>query len=389
MAFENLPSRLKQALRVHEPPLDSAQKLKEYQKEGGSWTAIPGVGEGYAHELEELLAESGDTGRVEEGDNGRPKIFISHKHLERDVEIANLVRTFFQYHTGNRVDVFQSSTATMGLRVDEEISEGLRRRLKEAELVVLVYTQPEHDWSFCAWETGLAIDPEQPENTKVAVLSCCGEKPEMFRNRQIIDAHDPESVRGFVNEALASSDFLPRYGKALTHWENQRELDNIADTFCENLAEHIRPYEETSYWYFWPWLQLELPLTQAQHLKQFLEEGDEDAAGEIVWKQCKVKSDHGTGQMLRRQTLEDSSLDELRRVADRAGDVGWVDELYEGVVSATAGDWPETKWCHIYDEHSNRRRVLLMLHRKKIPSQSRFVFSVCFPPALDQSNEAG
>jgi len=242
MIFENLPGRLKQILREQEPPLDSVDKLEEFQKEEGSWTEIPGVGESYAQKLERLVAaKDAEAPSNDKGENGRPKVFISHQHQQQvDVPIADLVRHFFQQSTGNNVDVFQSSNATSGLKVGEAVPAGLRKRLKEAELVVLVYTRPEYDWGFCLWETGLAVDPEKPNKTKVVVLSCCGEKPAMFRNHQIIDARHRESVRGFVNEALSSKDFLPRYGQALTRYrKDEAGLNEIANSFYDDLAELI------------------------------------------------------------------------------------------------------------------------------------------------------
>jgi hypothetical protein len=41
---------------------------------------------------------------------------------------------------------------------------GLLRALGEARLVLLVFTKADADWSYCLYECGVAIDPEQGDS---------------------------------------------------------------------------------------------------------------------------------------------------------------------------------------------------------------------------------
>ena len=130
-------------------------------------------------------------------------------------------------------------------------------------------------------------------------------------------------------------------------------------------------------------MQLELPSGQAEKVQWHLENNEADLAREIVWNNCKVASDSNVGQMPRKETLEGMSLSELHNTVERTENVGWVNELCVGVMSTACGNWPKAKWSRLYDEQSKSYSVLMMLRLDKVPSERRFLFTVCFPPECD------
>jgi hypothetical protein len=88
----------------------------------------------------------------------RPLLFISHRHA--DQPIADVLRKFVTDRSGGRIAVFQSSSAQAdNPRVGRELQQELKEHLWEAGVVVLVYTSPEEDWSYCMWECGVATHP--------------------------------------------------------------------------------------------------------------------------------------------------------------------------------------------------------------------------------------
>src|SRR5689334_4569151 len=100
----------------------------------------------------------------------KPLLFISHRHVDRS--IADVLRKFVKDRSGGRITVFQSSSAQAeNPRVGRELQQELKQALWSAGVVLLVYTSPEEDWSYCMWECGVATHPASPE-TKIVVLQC-------------------------------------------------------------------------------------------------------------------------------------------------------------------------------------------------------------------------
>ena len=139
--------------------------------------------------------------------SGRPLLFISHRHA--DQAIADVLRTFVTDRSGGRIAVFQSSSAQAdNARVGRELHRELKEQLWAAGAVVLVFTIPKEDWSYCMWECGVATHPASPE-TKIVVLQCGPHAPSVYADAVRIQAHDPVSIQKFANDFLTSPDFFP------------------------------------------------------------------------------------------------------------------------------------------------------------------------------------
>src|SRR3954453_8886931 len=100
----------------------------------------------------------------------QPLLFISHRHVDKP--IADVLRQFVTERSGGRISVFQSSSAQAeGARVGREVQRELKENLWQAGVIVLIYTSPDEDWSYCMWECGVATHPGSPE-TKILLLQC-------------------------------------------------------------------------------------------------------------------------------------------------------------------------------------------------------------------------
>jgi hypothetical protein len=132
-----------------------------------------------------------------------------------DQPIADVLRKFVTDRSGGRIAVFQSSSAQAeNPRVGRELQKELKEHLWAAGVVVLVYTSPEEDWSYCMWECGVATHPARPE-TKIVVLQCGPQPPSVYSDAVRVNALDPTSVLKFTNEFLTSPDFFPNRREAV------------------------------------------------------------------------------------------------------------------------------------------------------------------------------
>ena len=335
-----------------------------------------------------------------QGELRDPTIFISHKHIaEVDVKIADAVRRFFEHYSGNRIKVFQSSEATASLAIGDPVTEQLMLQLKESEVVVLIYTQPDHDWSFCMWETGVALDPDPDKpNTRIAVLVCGSKKPDVFRDQEVTYARERESVRKFVIQALTDADFFPVSQKSLTNYTaDARGIDEIVNSFYDQLEQLMPPEEEASQWDFWPMVLFELGFDCADQVSKLYEnfnrksEDEKRAAEEsalaLIRGECKVYEDQRTkasAQLFRRNSINGTTLEDLGALTptDPPAPItmDWTQMLGEQISSSIRGEWPDDPSCRMYEDWWKKWRIPMLVNQTKIPAEKRYLFQVCLVP---------
>ena len=98
-----------------------------------------------------------------------PLVFISHKHC--DHKIALMLAAFIEERSAGAIKVHLSSSPDFqGPRFGKALNAQLRRALWSTDVLVLLYTSPDHDWSYCMWECGMAAHPQSPD-TQIIVLN--------------------------------------------------------------------------------------------------------------------------------------------------------------------------------------------------------------------------
>lgn len=111
--------------------------------------------------------------------------------------------------------MFQSSSAEAdNPRVGRELQRELKEHLWGAGVVLLVFTSPEEDWSYCMWECGVATHPANPE-MKILVLQCGPQPPSVYADAVRVNAADPVSIQKLTNDFLTSEDFFPDHDEAV------------------------------------------------------------------------------------------------------------------------------------------------------------------------------
>ena len=74
-----------------------------------------------------------------------------------------------------------SSPEFTGPRFGRGLNDQLRQALWNTEVLILVYTSADQDWSYCMWECGVATQPQSP-NTNIIVFQCGSDVPAPFQD---------------------------------------------------------------------------------------------------------------------------------------------------------------------------------------------------------------
>jgi hypothetical protein len=145
---------------------------------------------------------------IEPGKDGsdRPKLFISHKHVDRP--IAETIADFLREKSGYSVDIhFSSSPQFQGPRIGRSLTDELRKALWKADALLLVYTTADQDWAYCMWECGVATDPGSTE-TNIYVFQCGDEVPSPFVDKVRVNASKVDDLSSPLTNS-APADSLP------------------------------------------------------------------------------------------------------------------------------------------------------------------------------------
>jgi hypothetical protein len=312
----------------------------------------------------------------------KPLLFISHRHT--DQAIAGVLRQFVTDRSGGRIAVFQSSSAEAeNPRVGRELQKELKERLWAAGVVVLVYTSPEEDWSYCMWECGVATHPQSPE-TKVIVLQCGSRAPTVYADAVRVKAADQVDVQKFVNDFLTSPQFFPDHREAVAPGfsPNGDEVRQAAKQLHAALQELVAgDAEEGEDWATVPFLRVQLTYAEVDAIR------DLDAANgsrlvreaaRLVEIDSEAKRLFGLGRV--------ESLAPLSRLLSswqqgRPEDVTiWIDELAEQIRIGSHWGLPRFGWqlMRSVDDADRARYTPNLTRVRSLPRQRCHQFDVYF-----------
>jgi hypothetical protein len=195
-----------------------------------------------------------------------PSLFISHKHS--DSKIARVLGDFFEAKSNGDVKVHLSSSKDFeGPRFGGSVNAQLRQALWHTDVLILVYTSSDQNWSYCMWECGVANDSQSPE-TNIIVFQCGSDVPEPFKDVLRVNPRSLDDLKGFMTDFLRKADFFPKLGRAVA--------PNLKDIYIENAAKELKDQLErvlpkpddgsSKEWPTWPYLRVELPMTEVETL---------------------------------------------------------------------------------------------------------------------------
>ena len=198
----------------------------------------------------------------------KPIVFISHKHS--DSKIAQALAAFCERKAGGRIQVFLSSNADFkGPRFGRNLNRELMKTLWQSDVLLLVYTSSDQDWSYCMWECGVASDSQSPE-TNLVIFQCGVETPSLFSDITRVNVREAEQIKAFVNQFLRDVSFFPSLkGTPLLSDYRDNYIADDSKELYDNLASVLPkdggPSQE---WPTWPYLRIELPQGEVDRMQQ-------------------------------------------------------------------------------------------------------------------------
>ena len=312
----------------------------------------------------------------------RPLLFISHRHADRP--IADVLRKFVTDRSGGRIAVFQSSSAqAKNPRVGRELQKELKEHLWAAGVVVLVFTSPEEDWSYCMWECGVATHPASPE-TKIIVLQCGPQSPSVYADAVRVNTQDPVGIQKFTNDFLTSSDFFPDHDEAVAPGfaANGDEVQQAARHLHQALQEVVpSDPEEGEDWATVPFLRLQLTFAEVDGIRKLDSARGARAvldAARVNEIDAEAKRLFGLGRV--EQFAPFSRLVEAWQQGRPDESTRWIDELSEQIRIGSHWRLPRLGWQLMKSvDNTDRAKYSPILSRvRSVPRQRCHQFDVYF-----------
>jgi hypothetical protein len=321
----------------------------------------------------------------------QPLLFISHRH--DDQPIADVMRKFISDRSGGRVTVYQSSSAYADSpRVGRELHRELKENLWTAGVVILIYTSPDEDWSYCMWECGVATGPESPE-TKIIVLQCGPRPPSVYTEAVRVVAQDLIDIQKFTNAFLTSRDFFPNNDQAVAPGfsANGEQVLDAARQLHGALDEVILADEEGEDWATVPFLRLQLTYAEVDTIREL-----DDVEGRRAVREAarvneidsEAKRIFGIGRI--EQFSPFSRLIEAWQQGRPGKSTKWVEELCEQIRVGSHWRRPRFGWelMQSADNADRAKYSPIMSRVRSVPRQRCHQFNVYFSKFETDDNGA-
>jgi hypothetical protein len=281
-----------------------------------------------------------------------PLLFISHKH--GDKKIADVISNFVKMQSGGRVEVHQSSSPWANApKIGRNLNQELRKALWRARALILIYTNPDHDWNYCMWECGVASHPESADS-KLIVFQCAGTVPNLFAEQVNVNTRNLVDIQKFTNEFLTDPTFFPGFDGPITKFHpNGPEVASAAAELSQKLLqpgilppEKIDPDDE---WPAYPFIQFELNQNEVDRIRKSGARERKQTATEIIQTECLIrKADKYAEQLfgvpsfsagMKFKELEDIWIEKHPNSKSK-----WVDGLSAQILDGVMWRFPTATW---------------------------------------------
>lgn len=275
--------------------------------------------------------------------------FISHRHA--DAEIAQTLRNYL-VDWGIK-DVFLSSYPQSGLKITGDLNNEIRDNLLRAKLVVLIFTHENQDWSWCAYECGLASEPKEGR-TNLIIIQCTSDKPRILDHKYLVKLTQRDIVR-FCHQIHKDDDIWPGV-KALDSEVGDDDISRRAQSLLDDLTKAVPRYrrEERSRWDCFSIEMDEEAISLLESLS-WDDEAGQQKIHEIVVENASVHKDYGLPEYHFGYDSfpEGIKLDELvqrwrsRIPKSEAYPDGWIDATIKDLWLAATNRPAEATW-HLF-----------------------------------------
>ena len=312
-----------------------------------------------------------------------PLVFISHKHC--DHKIALMLAAFIEERSAGAIKVHLSSSPDFqGPRFGKALNAQLRRALWSTDVLVLLYTSPDHDWSYCMWECGMAAHPQSPD-TQIIVFQCGPDVPAPFQDALRVNARSADDIKRFADQLLRDPELFPGLGKAIAPQLKDAYVQNAANELHLNLATVLPPLDDgqAEEWPAWPYLRVELPRSEAERIQGASEAERRKLAREIIVDHATVtRSDARAAQLFGRQGLPAKmKLQELLnawRSKYPDADAGWFESCWEQIMVCCTRGFPVICSASMREIDGDSRFTPVVARVKRLPFVGTVQFDLYF-----------
>jgi hypothetical protein len=307
-----------------------------------------------------------------------PLVFISHKHV--DNKIAEVIRSFITMQSGGRVSVFQSSSPWADApKIGRNLNKQLIDTLWHTSILILVYTTAEQDWSYCMWESGVALHPQSPD-TKIILFQCANTSPLVFADQVNVNARNLVDIQKFTNEFLTAPDFFPGSDEPITKFlPNGQEVASAAADLFQKLTPVLPIEEPPIEWPAYPFLQFELELGYANSIRNLIAED----RSKLVQQECFiVGADKHCEQLFGVPSFPSGMT--FKQLADNwtakhsESQSRWVEALSIQISAGAMWEFPPTIWEYMQGFGNGASYAPVLTRVRKMPGRGCMQFDVYF-----------
>lgn len=352
----------------------------------------PGLAEGQAHSVtpasEPTSVEHSELAATPEAEKEPqavsearcPVLFISHRHA--DYQLADTLRDFIEQRAP-AAEIFQSSYEGSGPSVGKLLTPDLGQRLSAAEVVLLLYTTPDENWSYCMWEVGVAFNPER-EDTRVIVLQAGAEIPAPLGDRKAIRLANRKDVRQFVAQLFTDPELFPKSGQAL--WPNRTPDSNVVQRVGDDLWSQlqtlgIKEDSETD-WRICTTIVFSASLAFEGEIKEKQESLGRDAPEAekkklfaqlrpLLADNIRVETaPSGTGEIFGLHLRPETTLRDVMDAwqSQRNVEPTWATALLDQLIRVIAGQWPRSQYCALRHASDERTYIPILVQVRRRPA---------------------
>lgn len=314
-----------------------------------------------------------------------PLVFISHKHVDR--QIAQVIADFINEESRGEVEVHNSSNSNyLGPVGGERLTDALRQVLWRTDVLLLIYTAADQDWSFCMWEAGVATDSASP-NTRTVVLQCGDEVAPVFQGFVRVDLRNRDDVRKFVIEFFLDAGYFPRRNRGLTPRWKRESVQHAADQLHAALSKVIQP-ANSSFSHLWPCIRLRVDRGTASVVRSHSTDRAGRAACRVAVSEGAVVSGQFQGaiDLFGMADFKGKSFAQLLEDWEQAsgeGDTAWHESCCDQIVDVLLSANPVVRQEELLQPRSGITFIPVLTRWKK-GDDSEFEFEF-----IDMSNPLG
>jgi hypothetical protein len=310
-----------------------------------------------------------------------PLVFISHKHADK--AIAEVVAKFLHANAIQPIRVFLSSSSTYeGPSIGRKIDAELRKALWATDVLILIYTSEDQDWSWCMWECGAATAPDTP-NTNMIVFQCGPEAPKIFAGTKVVDVRKLEDVKSFTKQYFTDPTFYPSLHVAMAGHFGLNITDQKATELYESLKNVLPDFGPAREWPTWPFLRVEVPLTLADQIKDVTHPIKLEEQSKLIKNSATVsfwvpRALEIFGRVSLDQSTKFTELEQIWKSAYPGAEAGWFESCCEQIAAAAAEKLPSIRPISVRQVNSETEFVPVVTHVRRISSQSTVQFDIYF-----------